>query len=38
VIGNTLLALFNAYELPTEGSLETKKRRFREFVGLVVDA
>ena len=36
--GNGLTVLLEAYQLPTDGSVETRKRRFREFVGLVVDA
>ena len=36
--GNTLTTLLNAFQLPTNGTVEVKKRRFREFVGLVIDA
>ena len=38
MIGNTLTTLLDAFQLPADGTLEAKKRRFREFVGLVVDA
>ena len=36
--GNTLTTLLDAFQLSADGNLETRKRRFREFVGLVVDA
>ena len=35
--GNTLTTLLNAFELPINGTVEAKKIRFREFVGVVVD-
>ena len=35
---NALTALLDAFELPSDGGLEGKKRRFREFIGLVADA
>jgi len=36
--GNTLTTLLDAFQLPADGTVEVKQRRFREFVGLVVDA
>ena len=36
--GNALTMLLDAFQLPTDGTLESKRRRFREFVGLVSDA
>lgn len=38
VTGNALTTLLDAFQLPIDGTLESKKRRFREFVGLMVDA
>lgn len=38
ITGNELTTLLNAFQLSTDGTVENKKRRFREFVGLVVDA
>ena len=32
-----LSALLEAYGLSVEGNLEVRRKRFREFVGLVVD-
>ena len=38
VTGNALTTLLDAFQLPTDGALDSKKRRLREFVGLMVDA
>ena len=36
--GPAISTLLEAFQLPTNGAVEIRKRRFREFVGLVVDA
>ena len=35
--GNTLTTLLNAFELPINGTVELKKARFREFIGVMID-
>ncbi|KAL2058306.1 hypothetical protein ABVK25_001032 [Lepraria finkii] len=35
--GNTLTTLLNAFELPINGTVELKKARYREFIGVVID-
>ena len=38
IIGNALTTLLDVFQFSTDATIESRKKRFREFVGLVIDA